>query len=86
MATDKFIQEFVARRKSSGQRESNGATITMTMGSGKKKTAQQPQAQGSSKKGKKKKMQKVNAAHLLGINCTASSDARNRGDIDYVVG
>ena len=47
-------------------------------------STQQQQQQAASKRGKRKKMQKVNAASLLGINCTASSDARNRGDIDSV--
>lgn len=46
--------------------------------------AKEPQIT-SSRKNRKKKMQKVNAAALLGINCTASSDARNRGDIDNVI-
>ena len=48
------------------------------------KLAPLPGAGAAPKRNKRKKMQKVNAASLLGINCTASSDARNRGDIDTV--
>jgi len=88
LSTDKFIQEFLAKRKTANNK---GAAATDTpqrnnnKGGGGGGAQQATQPQTTSKRGKRKKMQKVNAASLLGINCTASSDARNRGDIDTVV-
>jgi len=75
-ATDDFVKDFVIKRKSMN---SNNAAAN-----GDEAKAKEPQIT-SSRKNRKKKMQKVNAAALLGINCTASSDARNRGDIDNVM-
>lgn len=72
-ATDDFVKDFVIKRKSMNS-GANQAEAKAT----------EPQIT-SSRKNRKKKMQKVNAAALLGINCTASSDARNRGDIDNVM-
>ena len=71
---DKSILQGANNNNSSSNKGNTGGT---------QPAQQQPQT--TSKRGKRKKMQKVNAASLLGINCTASSDARNRGDIDTVV-
>ncbi|XP_063677623.1 GRB10-interacting GYF protein 2-like isoform X2 [Bolinopsis microptera] len=88
LSTDKFIQEFIAKRKTANNKGAapDTAQANNTNNKGNAGGAQQAtQPQTTSKRGKRKKMQKVNAASLLGINCTASSDARNRGDIDSVV-